>query len=298
MAIGTPEGSDGTAAAHLSGTARPRSAAPPGTCDAHIHILDPRFPTTGAPTAAGMTLDDYRALQRRLGSTRAVIVQAKPYGTDNGCLLDALARLGPEGRGIAVVHPGIGAAELRRLDEGGVRGLRFSVWNAADTITTIDMIEPLARRAADLGWHVQLHMSGDQIAESAAILGRLPCPLVIDHMGRLPVAAGLRHPAFRVITRLLDRGAAWVKLAGAYLNTATGAPGYDDATRVASGFVSAAPERLVWGSDWPHVTEAHKPDDAGLFDLLGLWAGSERTRHRILVENPARLYGFDAGPQP
>lgn len=293
MTIESLEGSGEGGTPNSAGTARPRSKAPPGTCDAHIHVLDPRFPTTGAPPLSGMTLDDYRALQRRLGSTRAVIVQAKPYGTDNNCLLDALARLGPEGRGVAVVHPSVGDAELRRLDEGGVRGLRFSVWNAADTITTIDMIEPLARRAADLGWHVQLHMSADQIAESATTLGRLPCPLVIDHMGRLPDADGLRHPAFRVITRLLDRGVAWVKLAGAYLDSAAGAPGYDDATRVASGFVDVAPERLVWGSDWPHVTEAHKPDDAGLFDLLGVWAGSERNRDRILVENPARLYGFD-----
>lgn len=279
-------------APNSSGSAPPRAHAPPGACDSHLHILDPRFPSPGPAEPAGMTVDDYRLLQRRIGTVRAVPVQAKHYRTDNSCLLDALQRLGANGRGVAVVLPSVTDAELRRLDEGGVRGLRFSVWNPADTVTTIGMIEPLAHRVAGLGWHVQLHLSAEQFVDAAAMLNRLPCPLVIDHMGRLPPSEGASHPAFKVISDLLDKGQAWVKLAGAYLDTAEGAPDYADATRIAQAFVKAAPERLVWGSDWPHVTEACKPDDADLFDLLSVWAGDETTRDRILVDNPAQLYGF------
>jgi predicted TIM-barrel fold metal-dependent hydrolase len=207
------------------------------------------------------------------------------------CLLEALATLGPNGRGIAVVQPSVGDQELRRLNEGSIRGLRFSLWNPVDAVTTIDMIEPLAMRIAELGWHVQLHMSADQIVASTALLARLPCPIVFDHMGRLPPSVGSRHPAFAVIMRLVDRGRAWVKLSGAYLNTRLGPP-YADTTPIASAYVKAAPERLVWGSDWPHVTESHKPDARQLLDLLGEWASDEITRTKILVDNPAKLYGF------
>lgn len=275
-----------------SGTMRPRAKAPVNACDAHLHIIDPKFPTPEPTRPAGMTFDDYVIHQRRIGTSRAVAVQAKCHRTDHSCILDALRRFGANGRGIGVVHPDVADTELKRLDASGIVGLRFSVWNPADTVTTIDMIEPLAKRIADLGWHVQLHMSGDQVVESAGMLGRLPCPIVFDHMGRLPPEQGPDHPAFRVIGRLLDKGRTWVKLAGAYLNTDEGPPGYADATRIAQAFVSVAPERLVWGSDWPHITEPHKPDDALLFDLLTVWAGDEKIRDRILVDNPAKLYGF------
>lgn len=238
-----------------------------------------------------MTVDDYRQLQRRIRTSRAVFVQAKVHRTDHSSILDALRRFDGNARGIGVCHPDVADSELKRLDAGGIRGLRFSVWNPKDTVTTIDMIEPLAKRISQLGWHVQLHMSGDQIVETAAMLNRLPCPIVFDHMGRLPPKQGPDHPAFAVIVDLVGKGRAWVKLAGAYLNTEQGPP-YVDATRIAQAFVAQAPERLVWGSDWPHVTETHKPDDAELFDLLAVWAGSNRTRDRVLVENPARLYGF------
>ncbi|MET7244411.1 amidohydrolase family protein [Methylobacterium sp. EM32] len=275
-----------------AGMGLPRSGTVPKACDAHFHVLDPRFPTPETTRPDGTTFADYRAIQARLGTTRGVIVQAKYHRTDPACLLDALARLGPDGRGVAVVHPEVQDAELRRLDAGGVRGLRFSVWNPADTVTTVAMIRPLARRIADLGWHAQIHMSGAQILAHADLLAELPCPIVIDHMGRLPPREGPDHPAFGVIARLIDGRRTWVKLSGAYLNTEQGPPDYADATRIARSFVGLAPERLVWGSDWPHVTEPHKPDDAVLFDLLAEWAGSGRQRDRILVDNPAELYCF------
>jgi D-galactarolactone isomerase len=272
-----------------AGRAPPATVAPVGACDAHCHIIDSLFlPATGP---VGMTVDDYRQFQRRIATSRAVFVQAKVHRTEHACILDALRRFGGNARGIGVCHPDVADSELKRLDAGGIRGLRFSVWNPKDTVTTVEMIQPLAKRIADLGWHVQLHMSGEQIAETAAMLNRLPCPIVFDHMGRLPPKLGPDHPAFPVIVDLVSKGRAWVKLAGAYLNTEQGPP-YADATRIAQAFVAQAPERLVWGSDWPHVTEKHKPDDAVLFDLLAVWAGSNRTRDHILVDNPAKLYGF------
>lgn len=280
-------------APNSSGTAGPAIPVPAGACDAHMHVLDPRFPTPEASRPAGMTLGDYRRLQRRLGLTRAVLVQAKYHSTDHACLLDGLERLDGKGRGVAVVAPDVPDAELKRLDAAGVRGLRFSVWNPADTVATIDSIEPLAAKIAALGWHAQIHMSGQQIAEHVDLLGRLPCPIVFDHMARLDPALGPDDPAFGVVARLVERDRAWVKLSGAYLNTRNGPPGYPDASRVARAFVALAPERLVWGSDWPHVTETlRKPDDAVLLDLLASWSGDPAIRDRILVDNPERLYGF------
>ncbi|WP_458351525.1 amidohydrolase family protein [Methylobacterium amylolyticum] len=230
--IGAASAQDG-AVPNSSGTERPRAKAPPNTCDAHFHIIDARFPPDATAKPAGMTFDDYRLLQARLGTTRAVPVQPKNHGTDPTCLLDALQRFDGNGRGIAVLHPDVTDAELKRLDAGYVRGLRFSVWNPNDAVASIDMIEPLAKRIADLGWHVQLHMSAAQIAENAALLNRLPCGIVFDHMGRLPPSKGPDDPAFKTIGGLVDRGRTWVKLAGAYLNTEVGPPGYPDATRVA-----------------------------------------------------------------
>jgi D-galactarolactone isomerase len=267
---------------HSSGTAPPRLKAPANACDAHIHVLDP-----------GATIADYRLLQSRIGTTRAVVVQPKAYGTDNACTLDAVARLGiANAHGIAVVHPSVSDAELTRLDAGGIRGLRFSVWNPVDTVTTIAMIEPLAQRVAPLNWHVQLHMSADQIVDNAALLEKLATPMVFDHVGRLPPQSGIAHPAFAIIRRLLERGRAWMKLSGAYLNTRSGPPAYADASAIARAFAQAAPQRMVWGSDWPHVTERNKPDDAVLFDLIADWVPDDIDRRRVLVDNPATLYGF------
>ncbi len=269
---------------HSAGTRPPARPTPPLACDAHCHILDPDPP--------GMALADYRRLQRRLGTTRAVLVQAKRHGTDHAVLLDALAALGGDGVGVGVVRADVGDAELARLHAGGVRGLRFSVWNPADALVAIADVGPLARRVAPLGWHVQLHMSAAQLHANAELVAGLPCPVVIDHMGRLPPGEGPGHPALAVLRRLLDAGRTWVKLSGAYLDTLAGPPGYPEAAAVARALVAAAPERLVWGSDWPHLTERHKPDDALLLDLLEGWAGDEATRRRILVDNPAKLYGF------
>jgi D-galactarolactone isomerase len=193
------------------------------------------------------------------------------------------------------VHLTITDAELKALAAGGIRGIRFTQFDPRTAVTTLDMIEPLAKRVNDLGWHVQIHMRGDQIVDAAGLWDRLPCPIVFDHLGRLPQPAGLDYPAFDIIRRLIDQGRTWVKLSGAYLDSKVGPPSYADVTKVAQAFVKAAPERMLWGSDWPHPSASPKPDDAVLFDLLLEWAPDDATRRRILVDNPQALYGFAKG---
>lgn len=269
---------------------------PPGACDAHLHAFDPRF----APEAPGAMRDaataaDYAALRARLGLQRAVIVQPRAHGTDNRATLQAIRLLGAaETRGIAVVRPDVGDAELRALHEGGIRGIRFSLHSDRDAAVRLDMLEPLAQRIADLGWHVQLHWLADQIVAHGELLQRLPCTMVFDHMARLPVHQGGAHPAFGVVRALVQQGRAWVKLSGPYLNSEAGlASGYADSDAIARTWVSEAPERLVWGSDWPHVTEtSHPPDTALMLALLERWIPDAGRRARVLAANAAELYGF------
>ncbi len=278
------------------GTSRPRFAAPPDACDAHVHIYDPRFPMTFPHSRAtpDATAASYERLQQRIGTSRAVVVQPAAYGTDNRVTVAALAQLGAaNARGIAVLHPDVTDGELEALAGAGVRGLRFTQHDPATAVTTPEMIEPLAHRIHALGWHTQLHMRGDQLLGMASVIERLPGTIVIDHMGRVPQPGGISHAAFRLVRRLLESGRAWVKLSGAYLDTKVGSPTYADVSSVARELVRIAPHRLVWGSDWPHPTERDaKPDDAVLFDLLHEWCADEATFRRILVENPATLYGF------
>jgi D-galactarolactone isomerase len=278
-----------------SGAAPPRLKAPENACDCHMHAFDPaRFPPPHpARLQPNASIAEYRLLQKRIGTTRTVIVTPAAYFTDNRVTLDAIAQLARNARGVAVIHPDITDAELKLLDGGGIRGIRFTQSDPAAATTTIDMIEPLARRVEALGWHVQIHMRGDQIAAASDLWDRLPSRIVFDHMGRLQ-AAGVDDPAFAVMRRLIDKGRTWVKISGAYIETKVGPPTYADATKVAQAFVTAAPERMLWGSDWPHpsLDTGHKPDDAVLFDLLSQWAPNDATRHRILVENPEALYGF------
>jgi predicted TIM-barrel fold metal-dependent hydrolase len=279
-----------------AGTSTPRFKAPPLACDSHIHIYDPRFkmawPSLRATPEAAVP--EYRLFQQRIGVSRVVIVQPAAYGVDNAVTVDAIGEIGlANARGVAVVHPTVTDDELDRLDRGGIRGLRFTQHDPKTAVTTAEMIEPLAARVAERGWHVQLHLRGEQIVQMADLIQRLPCTIVFDHMGRLPQPNGPEHAAMEIICGLMDKGRTWVKLAGPYLETMTGSPRYADIKPVAKAFVKHAPERLVWGSDWPHPTERDtKPDDAVLFDLLQEWVPDEATRRRILVDNPAKLYGF------
>ena len=273
-----------------SGTEAPKLKAPANATDCHIHIYDPRFqPPVAEPSNA--TVRDYRLLQKRIGLKRVVIVTPRNYLTDNSVTLDAIKQLSPNARGVGVIRPTVTDAELKVLDAGGIRGIRFTV-GGPDAVVSIDMIEPLAKRIASLGWHVQLNIPPQEIVNNADMLLRLPTPIVFDHMGKLPLPAGVDHPAYRVIRRLIDQGRTWVKVSGADLNTKVGPPTYSDAGAIAKAYIKAAPERMVWGSNWPHPGQKEIPDEALLFDLLGEWVPDEATRTRILVANPETLYGF------
>jgi predicted TIM-barrel fold metal-dependent hydrolase len=279
-----------------AGTEAPTLEAPPGACDCHHHIYDARrFPpaTPGGPIVPDARLEEFRLLQRRLGTSRNIVVTPSAYVVDNRVTLDAIAKLGANARGVAVVHPTVTDGELKVLADRGIRGIRFSITDPATAATSIDMIEPLSKRVTALGWHVQINMGPDQIVAAEGLWNRLPSTIVFDHMGHVPQPAGLSHPVYTVIRKLVDKGRTWVKLSVTYDNTKDGPPGYADITKVAQAYVKAAPERLVWGSNWPHPNEPNKPDDAMLFDLMSRWAPDEPTRSRILVQNPAELYGFE-----
>lgn len=277
-----------------TGAELPKLKAPPLACDCHHHIYDAaRFPAPKSGAEPNSTVADYRLLQKRIGTTRDVIVTPSPYATDNRVTLDAIAQLGSNARGVAVIHPDITDAELENLARGGIRGIRFSLSApVAAAVTTLEMIEPLSKRVSALGWHVQINMDPDQIVAAEDLWMRLPAVMVFDHMGHIPQPMGMKHPAFPLIRKLVDKGRTWVKLSVTFDNTKDGPPTYADVNKVAQAYVQAAPERMVWGSNWPHPTETNKPDDAMLFDLLTQWAPREATRHRILVENPATLYDF------
>ena len=272
---------------------KPQTQAPANACDCHVHIYDAAAPVTqpGMRAPANASAEDYRKVQSLNGTTRTVVVQPAVYRTDNRVTVEAIAKLG-NARGIAVLHPDVTEEHLRELHAAGIRGVRFTQHDPKTAVTTPDMIEPLTRRIQAQGWHAQIHMLGDQLVRMASLIEGLPGTIVIDHMGRAPQPGGVNHPAVSLVRRWLEEGRAWVKLSGAYLNTAVGAPGYGDAGEIARTYVRAAPERCVWGSDWPHPTEREKPDDALLFGLLADWAGSRANLERILVDNPARLYGF------
>lgn len=279
-----------------SGKEPPKHKAPRYTTDCHHHIYGAQYPLAPDPSMVlggdgNATVEDYRTLQRRIGIERNVVVGAAAYGTDNRCLLDALAAFGPQARGIALVDTAISDAELRRMADAGACGIRVNLVYLSGA--TLEMIEPLAHRINQLGWHLQLSMPADLLVQFKDLLPRLPTPIVFDHIARIPPGPGTAHPAFKVVLDMIDRGRTWVKLSGVYLASKVGPPTYADTAAVASAFANAAPERMLWASNWPHPPEkAKKPDDAVLFDLLAEWVPDEALRRRILVQNPEEVYGF------
>jgi len=277
---------------YSSGTESPKLKAPVNACDCHMHIYDSRFPVAANATLRppDALVADYQLLQKRIGASRNVVVTPSTYGTDNSVTLDAMAKIGSTARGVAVVDTGVTDAELKRLNSLGVRGIRFNLVQTG--ATTVEMFEPLSKRIHDLGWHVQLNLKPELLVQIEDLLLRSPSPLVFDHLAHIPRDAGVEHPSFKTMRKLLDKGHTWVKLSGAYQDTKVGAPTYADATPIAQSYVKVAPDRMVWGSDWPHPTEKEKPDDAVLFDLLLQWVPDEGIRNRILVQNPETLYGF------
>jgi predicted TIM-barrel fold metal-dependent hydrolase len=262
---------------------------PPLSCDCHIHVFGPyaRYPLDAARkyTPEEARLEDYLQVATALGTRRVVFVQPSVYGTDNACQRDAVQSLEEHARGIAVIDDSVSDARLDALCGAGFVGARLNFMRAG----ALESLEHTAARVERLGWHVQLHLPGAMIPEIAGRLLKLPTDFVIDHFGRLDVWQGVTQPAFQTLLRLVDSGRCWVKLSAPY--RMDGAP-YPRVAPFARELVRRNPERLVWGTDWPHPYVAVVPDDPGLLQTMFDWVPDDRTRHRILVDNPARLYRF------
>lgn len=260
-----------------------------GLCDTHMHVYGPRdrFPAEGMEPDA--TLEDYLVLRTRLGISRTVYVQPSGYGRDHACLLDALARDRKNARGVAIAGTEATTSELRALDAAGVRGVRFHT--IAPGCLPLSELEPVARHIAGMGWHVVVQTAGEELPDLEARLGALPCDVVIDHMGRMPAGAGIDHPAFRSLLRLLNHPHCWLKLSAPYYISSDFESAATGPERVKKLRENAA-DRLLWGSNWPHPSLGpnDKPDDKALMALVQSWCGADWPR--IAVENPARLYGF------
>jgi predicted TIM-barrel fold metal-dependent hydrolase len=277
------------------GTELPRTRVPDLATDCHHHIYDARYPW--APQVGlkpgDATVEDYRVLQRRLGTTRNVIVQPSSYGVDNRLLVESLGKFNGHARGVAVVNTSVTDRELMELHQAGVRGIRFNLAQAG--ATTLDMVKPLAARVAALGWHIQLNAPANYLLEHKATWSQLPCPVVFDHLAHVPQPESIHHGVFGMVRDLLQKERAYVKLSGFYLDTAVGEPTYADSVIVAQAFAKEAPDRMLWGSDWPHPTEQTSnkiPDDALLLDLFAKAVPNDAIRNQILVNNPAKLYQF------
>lgn len=285
----------------------PRVALPPLACDCHVHVVGPQatYPMMANReyTPPPATVADLLAFRSALGLSRSVLIQPSFYGTDNRCLLDALAQLDGTARGVAVVGPGEPIEALRAMDRQGVRGLRVNLETAGnrDAGSAAATLRALADRIGSLGWHLQIYAALPVIAAAADAIAKLPVPVVVDHYG-VPVAAkGVDQPGFSTLVDLVRSANVYVKLSAPY--RVSKAPPYDDAAPFARALIAAAPARIVWASDWPHTdrvpgraaTDIHPYrviDDAGVLDRFEAWCPDPATRKLIFSETPAKLYNF------
>jgi len=293
----------GLAGAAVAGPAlaadKPDFDVPDGACDCHAHIYDSRFPYK--PDAAlkpkpGDVIDYRHTVQWRLRLSRAITVTPSTYGTDNRCTLDALKQFAGNARGVGVVAPDVSDAELKALHDGGVRGVRVAYSGA--------QLTALSHRLHELGWHMEFFLPPERTVALEPVLLALPTPVVIDHLGHIAEPDGMKSAAYRTVRKLLDGGRAWIKVSGAYIDSKAGPPDYPDSSAVAKSYIAAAPERCLWASNWPFpdvtsgVDPRPRPDALPFFNLFGRWVPEAKLRHRILVENPERLYGFNSGNRP
>lgn len=276
----------------------PKLVLPKGACDCHAHILGPAsefaYASERIYTPPDCLLGDYQLMLGKLGLSRAVLVQPSVYGTDNRVMLRALAQGGASLRGVAVVNAKVSEAELNSMHKAGVRGVRVNVVDVREGKGTLPMtaLRELAERVAPLGWHMEFLMHVNEHPGLEQSFADFPVEVVFGHLGYVPTALGLKTPGFKGLLRLIKKGRAWVKLTGPY-RISTDALPYADVNAFAWALLEAAPEQLLWGSDWPHVMlKGAMPNDADLLDLLGAWLPDEADRHKVLVNNPARLYGF------
>jgi 2-pyrone-4,6-dicarboxylate lactonase len=280
---------------------RPATAPPLKACDTHAHVFGPasRFPYADdrSYTPPDAPLAKYLGMLDTLGFARGVLVQGSAHGRDNGAMLDALARHPERLRGVAVADAATPAAELRRWAALGVRGLRFNHFFRGGALhyrggVPLSAARALAPLMAELGWHLQLWIDVKDLPDTIPVLTSLGLPVVIDHMGRTDARAGTSSPGFQSLLRLVGDGGGWVKLSGAH-RLSMQAPDYADVRPFHDALLRANPERLMWGTDWPHPRiEGDMPDAGRLLDLFQQWTPDHETRRRILAANPARLYGF------
>ena len=247
-----------------------------------------------AYTPADAPKERLAALHNALGIERAVIVQASCHGTDNRAMLDAIAASAGRTRGIAIADESFSEKDYAALHEGGIRGVRFNFVKHLGGMPDIDVFHHVVRRIQPLGWHLVVHVDAADIVELSGLLRGLPVPFVIDHMGRVQASAGLEQEPFRALIDLMTLDTCWVKVCGAE-RVSTAGPPFHDAIPFAQALIQVAPDRVLWGTDWPHPNVGpHMPDDRDLVGLVPLMAPDETVRQKLLVDNPARLYDFDA----
>ena len=285
-------------AAHDPSPRAPGFALPSHSCDTHAHVCGPSEKYLYAPeriyTPPDALLADYRHMLDTLGVERAVLVQPSVYGTDNAALLDALATDPVRLRAVAVIEPDISNAELERMHQLGVRGVRCNIVDVKEGKGRLpmEMLRALAARVKPFGWHLEFLMHVDEFPDLDALLKDFPVDVVFGHLGYMRTDKGLDAPGFQALLRLLQGGRAWVKLTGPY-RISTGALPYADVTPYAHALTATAPQRLIWGSDWPHVmVKGAMPNDGAIADCLASWVPDEKLREQVLVRNPAQLYGF------
>lgn len=278
---------------------KPAFELPPGAIDCHAHVFGPitRYPyfqkriytPPDAPPSA------YWQMLGALGVERAVLVQPSVYGTDNRAMLDAMAGEQHRMRGVAVVEESITDAELERMHEIGVRGIRFNIVDVKPEEKgklPLELVRKMAERVKPLGWHLQFLMHVDEFPALDKTFADFPVDIVIDHFGYMATSKGISHPGFQALLNLLRAGRCWVKFTGAYRISREDMP-YSDVMPYAHALVAAAPGRIVWGTDWPHPKhEKRMPNDGEMCDRLLDWIPDEKQRRLALTENPARLYGF------
>jgi D-galactarolactone isomerase len=266
---------------------------PAGATDTHMHIYDAKAAAANGTFMPGhFPASDYRAMQKRLGLERVIVVQPNAYADDNTVTLDAIRQIGKSAKGVAVVKPGVTDAALERLTQGGICGLRIMTLHGGTL--GFEVMDSLMARVHPFGWHANIQLDGRELPKVEAQIKRLPGKFVIDHTGKFLEPVRTDAPAFRALLNLLDTGRCWVKLSAPYETSKTGAPQYEDVGRLAKALVEHAPERMLWASNWPHPSarQPKPPEDADLLDLLLDWAPQEATRRRILADNPKELYGF------
>jgi 2-pyrone-4,6-dicarboxylate lactonase len=275
-------------------TKKPKFRFPPLACDAHCHVFGPAFKFPYAPDAPYWPPDaPFESLQRLhsiLSIERAVIVHASCHGADMRVTLDAIARSNGKYRGTAIIDESYGDKEFKRMHDGGIRAVRFNFVNHLGGRPDMPFFDRTVARLKEMGWHLILHLDSSDLVELRK--KAIPVPMVIDHMGRVKAADGLEQEPFKLLLDFMKNENFWVKVCGAERVSSKGPP-FTDAVPFARALIEAAPERILWGTDWPHPNVGrYMPNDGDLLDLFALMAPEPELQKKILVENPARLYGF------